>query len=522
MSSPTGVSTNDCIFETPLASRPRKRVHESVTNLRSHKRRRVSMPSLDLGRGLDVDNSAENSRRIGATADRFISNRPKLSLPLNITPRTNRISKQFGLVDDRVLNFRDTNQNFNPSYNDNSTMALLRRSASSLFYTPPLIRSSSVTENLNKRRQCLMVLDSPGVPVDQEAFPITWSRRNLIAVACKNNIYYQNLDTKTVSHLCTSPFPGQLGVILWGEEQRDNYLAMGMSTGHLQVWDAGSKGGAGTPVHTWTATKDPGVKSLSWNEDVLAVGMEDGEISLIDLRTPRVATRIAQHRSHVLGLEWSADKSYLASGDSLGVVHIWDRRVGKSLLDTGEPMTKIRHQGSARAMAWCPWKPDLLATGSMAPEGKIKIWSSSSVAPHSPSPIQTIPLNTSVLSLHWSPHCKELLSTHGASFMPLPTPRHRTGSTTTTTNTRKADQKLTYTQTPLTNSITVHEYPSCKRLMTLTNAHTSAVTQSCLSPSGESIFTVCPREETIKMWQVWSRHPPAAKRESAFDKFTIR
>jgi hypothetical protein len=30
------------------------------------------------------------------------------SLPMNLTPRIRRISKQFGLIDDRVLNFRDS------------------------------------------------------------------------------------------------------------------------------------------------------------------------------------------------------------------------------------------------------------------------------------------------------------------------------------------------------------------------------------------------------------------------------
>lgn len=147
------------------------------------------------------------------------------------------------------------------------------------------------------------------------------------------------------------------------------------------------------------------------------------------------------------------------------------------------------------------------------------------MASHAPEPVHTIPLNTAVLSLHWSPHCKELLSTHGSSFTPLHSSRHSTISSNDNNNnipTNTTEQKLTYTKTPLTNSITVHEYPSCKRLMTLTNAHTSAVTHSCLSPNGEGIFTVCSREETIKMWQVWSERPPLPRKESAFDKYVIR
>jgi cell division cycle protein 20 (cofactor of APC complex) len=156
------------------------------------------------------------------------------------------------------------------------------------------------------------------------------------------------------------------------------------------------------------------------------------------------------------------------------------------------------------------------------------------MSPHAPEPVHTLALNTSVLSLQWSPHCKELLSTHGRSFVPPsppPPPRRAISwSGVAAKPPVAAAGKLTYTETPFTNSITVHAYPSGKCLMTLPNAHAGAVpnadagavTQSCLSPSGESVFTVCPGEETLKMWQVWSKRVPAPKPESAFDRFTIR
>jgi len=177
-------------------------------------------------------------------------------------------------------------------------------------------------------------------------------------------------------------------------------------------------------------------------------------------------------------------------------------------------------------MAWCPWKPDLLATGTTAPEGTIRIWSSKSISAQSPTPIQTLPLNTSIFSLQWSPHCKELLSTHGRSFTPLTTSRRHSnltgGDARSNRDRAKLNQNVTYTSTPLTNSIAVHEWPSGKRLMTLPNAHVSAVTDSCLGPTGESIFTVCPKEDAIKLWKVWSQRPTTTRRESGFDKFRIR
>lgn len=176
-----------------------------------------------------------------------------------------------------------------------------------------------------------------------------------------------------------------------------------------------------------------------------------------------------------------------------------------------------------QALAWCSWKPDLLAAGSYSPEGKIRIWSTSTVTSHSPEPIQTIPLNTAVYSLQWSPHCKELLSTHGASFTPIQS-RHspnrynvNAGPSSANTN-----QQVKAVLSPLANSITVHDYPSGKRLMSLSNAHSNAVSHSCLGPDGENVFTVSPAEETIKMWQVWGKRPKPLKERSAFDKHLIR
>jgi cell division cycle protein 20 (cofactor of APC complex) len=226
-------------------------------------------------------------------------------------------------------------------------MTLLRKSASSLFYSPPPLRSSSVTENLNKRRQCVLTLDSPGIASDPEAFPISWSLNNCIAVTCGRDVFYQNLDNKIVSHLGHSAFHGRLNVIEWAGKMRPTYLAAGNNHGWIQIWDASTNSRLPTKaIHTWFKGKDLAIKSITWNDDVMAVGADEGLISLVDIRTPDEGVNISQHRDPVLGLKWSTDGTFLASGDRSGLVYIWDKRAAKSLLDTSP--TKIRNQGSAR------------------------------------------------------------------------------------------------------------------------------------------------------------------------------
>lgn len=451
------------------------------------------------------------SRNNIVQVDRFVPVRPKTFLPLNITPRTRRFSKQFGLVDEKILNFNDDMQiNSSSNSKDENTMGLIRRSLSTLFQKFPIASAMSVTENLNKRKDCLAILDSPGVSKHPDAYPMSWSRRNLIAVVCLFDIFYQDLNTKSVSRLCRST-QSTMNAIQWAAEGAENCLATGNNSGSVLIWDAGIPGGRSQFLCRWRGTPFDSITSLAWNQSILATGAASGDLSLIDTRAVSTLSKVRLHTSPLVGLQWSSDGTFLASGDKSGIVHIWDRRMGKSLLDAADTK-KIRHRGNARALAWCPWKGDLLATGTTAPEGKIRIWNISSIT-SAPTPEQTIPLNTSITSLHWSPHCKEILSTHGSSFMPMLQSRSQNSANAT---------KLTYTKTPLVNSIAVHKYPSCKRLMTLTDAHSSTITHSCLSPNGESIFTICPREETIKMWKVWTAPKPVGRKESAFDKYVIR
>lgn len=159
-----------------------------------------------------------------------------------------------------------------------------------------------------------------------------------------------------------------------------------------------------------------------------------------------------------------------------------------------------------QALSWCPWQPDLLATGSTYPDGKIRVFTVKSTTPI-PQPLQVISLNTAVTSLQWSPHSKELLSTHGTAWDPK-APRSASG-------------RPVAVHTSLANSITVHSYPSYRRLLSV-SAHTGAVGHSCLSPDGTMIFTICPSEEAMKMWKVWSAPERPVRKASSWDRFSIR
>ncbi|KAI0056836.1 WD40 repeat-like protein [Artomyces pyxidatus] len=481
--------------QTPIRKR-RSRI--SITNDFSVKRQRVSIGCIDVEAD-PLPRQEYGDSNVEPKSDRFIASRSEPLFPMDTTPRTNRLAKVFGLADDRVLNFSDPPSSNTP---DGKMLSALRRSASQLFHTPQTVHPTSASAHLAKRRQFILALDGPGIPQDPWAYPLAWSRKNVIAVACGHDIYYQNLDTRQVAHLCNLPRPsmGRIRALAFAQDDKPHLVSLGTSTGYVQVWDSEEK----KRLRTWPNNDWMGVTSLSWKGREFATGRCDGKIAMLDIRMPEEVRKFKAHRGDIFGLQWSADGKYLVSSDHDGIVHVWDSRNMSSRIG------KMKHEGAVKAVAWCPWKPDLLATAGTYPDGNIQIWSTSSLSSTvTPDPLHTIPTDTNVYSLHWSPHSKELMSTHGLAWDRPESSRDRLPAT------------LEPVPSPLTNSITVHAYPSCRRLVSVP-AHTGTVSQSCLSPDGTMAFTICYREEAMKMWKVWGCREEKEKRESAFDKFSIR
>jgi cell division cycle protein 20 (cofactor of APC complex) len=212
----------------------------------------------------------------------------------------------------------------------------LRSNVIQLFQQPKAIPSVSSLANLGVNKQFVLALDAPGVPSDLLSFPLSWSACNKIAVACGCDVYYQDLDTREITHLCsTDPL---IRVIEWAK-QDSNVLALGAERGTLNLWDATDS----TLVRDWSDDKRIGVYSFSWHEEVLAVGERPGSIGLYDVRVPQAIAKLGGHKVPVYALEWSPDGKYLASGDASGVVQIWDAAASKSLGEGNKKGGRMKH-----------------------------------------------------------------------------------------------------------------------------------------------------------------------------------
>jgi len=110
---------------------------------------------------------------------------------------------------------------------------------------------------------------------------------------------------------------------------------------------------------------------------ILTAGSKSGEIINFDVRKPNpICSRWKSHDQEVTGLKWSPDGNYLASGGNDNVVNIWANDVGDN---TTKPLHELtEHTSSIKALAWCPWKAQVLASGGGIADRKVKIWNAGS------------------------------------------------------------------------------------------------------------------------------------------------
>ncbi|CAG7884926.1 unnamed protein product, partial [Brassica rapa] len=80
------------------------------------------------------------------------------------------------------------------------------------------------------------------------------------------------------------------------------------------------------------------------------------------------------HTQEVCGLKWSGSGQQLASSGNDNVVHIWDRSVASSNSTTQWLHRLEEHTSAVKALAWCPFQANLLATGGGGGDRTIKFW----------------------------------------------------------------------------------------------------------------------------------------------------
>lgn len=348
-------------------------------------------------------------------------------------------------------------------------------------YNRPLKPTSSVNAQARRRIPSApeRVLDAPGLVDDYYLNLLDWSSGNQVAIGLERSVYVWSADSGTVASLLECPADTYISSVKWSGDGA--YVGVGLGSGEVQIWDVEEQ----TKLRSMFG-HETRVGVMGWNKHLLSTGARSGLVYNHDVRIAQhKIAELVSHTGEVCGLEWRADGAQLATGGNDNMVNIWDARALAA-----PKFTKTNHRAAVKALSWCPWQSNLLATGGGSNDRQIYFWNTTTGAR-----INHIPTDSQVTSLRWSTHYKEIVSTGGFPD----------------------------------NSLSIWSYPTGVKNMEIP-AHESRVLHSCLSPDGQMLATAA-ADESLKFWKVFEKKPgqpsvaaagSASMKSSVVKQMTIR
>lgn len=318
------------------------------------------------------------------------------------------------------------------------------------------------------------ILDAPDFRNDYYLNLIDWSPANALAVALDKDAYIWNAETNEISNLfyMEEESNDYICSMAW-IQQRGDVLAVGNSKNLVELWDVNTK----TCVRKMRSHLAR-VGSLAWNHHILTSGSRSGRIHLHDVRIAQhhVGT-LRLHEQEVCGLKWSPDGRYLASGANDNLAVVWD---GYSI-NAGEdarPLHVFReHRAAVKALAWCPWQSNILASGGGTADGRINIWNN-----HTGALVHSHDAKSQISCLLWSRHYKELISSHGFQL----------------------------------NQLSIWKYPEFTKVCDLPG-HSDRVLMMCMSPDEETVASVG-ADETLRLWKCFALDDRLRRKDALGEK----
>ena len=425
------------------------------------------------------DKSCHNSPKRESCADRFIPNRSEMDFDAinsalmkhikdenedeataNTSPRTpgqNKYSKRVSQLKPRQ--FGDKLMSFSESKKMRSPVAESRRSI--LEFSEAVVSpKASTTGPRALPTGPSRILDAPDLVDDYYLNLLSWSKQNVIAVALKNSVYLWNASDGSIEQLCSMEGPDDcITSLQWSD--RDNTLAVGTNTNLVELWDTSKC----TRVRKLTGHSSR-VSSLAWNNSLVSSGGRDSVILNHDVRARHhIQFKYAGHQQEVCGLAWSPDGNTLASGGNENLLCLWDLAMSSrgAAPVTYSPRCSIsQHLAAVKALAWCPFQRNVLASGGGTADRTIRIWNTVNG-----SNLKCVDTGSQVCAIQWSDTYKELVSSHGFSD----------------------------------NQLCLWKYPTMSKVREF-RGHNARVLHMSLSPDGSTIVSAG-ADETIRFWEIF-------------------
>ncbi|RWS02056.1 cell division cycle protein 20-like protein [Dinothrombium tinctorium] len=312
------------------------------------------------------------------------------------------------------------------------------------------------------------ILDAPDILNDYYLQLVDWSDNNILAVALNRELYLWNAATGEIDNLLQFPECEYIASVAWVEGM-NNKIAVGGSNGEVQIWDSDIKKKLRTMRIDGQSER---IASLSWNPCypfLVSSGSRNGKIFHHDVRAQNhhVGT-FSGHAQEVCGLKWAPGGQFLASGGNDNKVNIWSK-VNISNDTSNKPIYTLNdkptytfsdNHSAIKAIAWSPWKSNLLATGGGTADKRIRIWNI-----NDGTCVNSIDSESQICSILWSKEYKELISAHGYP----------------------------------NNELILWKYPGITKITELTG-HTARILDMVMSPDGSTVVSLG-ADETLRFWQ---------------------
>ncbi|KAI0488580.1 hypothetical protein KFK09_028418 [Dendrobium nobile] len=305
------------------------------------------------------------------------------------------------------------------------------------------------------------ILDAPNLEDDFYLNLLDWGKRNILAIALGNSVYLWDASVGSAFELVTfDDHVGPVSSVSWAPDGKN--IALGLSNSFVQLWDVTSN----RPLRTLEGIHQSRVGTLAWNGGILTTGGMDGNIVNNDVRIrSHVVQKYRGHHMEVCGLKWSGSGEKLASGGNDNLVHVWDCSMASSNTTSNQSQWLHRfeeHTGAVKALAWCPFQRNLLATGGGESDGCLRFWNTDIG-----NCLSSVDTSSQVSGLVWSKNERELLSSHGLPH----------------------------------NNLALWRYPSMEKLVEL-NGHFSRVLCMSQSPDGCRVASAA-GDETLRLWKIY-------------------
>ncbi|XP_044491881.1 cell division cycle 20.2, cofactor of APC complex-like isoform X1 [Mangifera indica] len=348
-------------------------------------------------------------------------------------------------------------------------------------FSSPVYQSKPPKPKRYIPQSSMRTLDAPEIIDDFYLNLLDWGSRNVLAIALTNTVYLWDASNSSTSELVTiDDEDGPVTSITWAPDGQ--HIAIGLNNSDVQIWDSASI----RLLRTLRGGHRLRVNSLAWKSHILTTGGMDGKIINNDVRVrEHIVDTYRGHQQEVCGLRWSPSGRQLASGGNDNLLFIWDSSMA-SASSANQWLHRLEdHTAAVKALAWCPFQGNLLASGGGGDDRCIKLWNT-----HVGSCLNTVDTGSQVCALLWNRHERELLSSHG------------------------------FTE----NQLSLWKYPSMVKMADLTG-HTSRVLFMAQSPDGYTVATAA-GDETLRFWNVFGTpqeaKPVSKTNPEPFSHLTIR